>query len=237
MNSNGHFLFLFCITVDVYPMYFNSGIFIWWSHDSHPTVPHYIIQFWHNETNNPTIFAGEAIGTTVPLSDYASSEDVEPHFIRINVTTNAHPDSAADSISIVDPNGQLNVPPNADGRVHNETITEVRVPGNVTGILIPNTKRIVVRILIPIDGIIDQDTRYVQWRAVSHHHASRIHNSIAANESDIIFSSAYAHTHTGSTRKRQSTCIRYMWQKRNLVAPHSTPPTSQLHACEYAIRI
>lgn len=161
-------------------MYFSRGIFIWWLRESHPNVTSYTIQFWQNDTSNPTVFSDQVIGTTVPLSDYAASEDVEPNFVKINATTNIYSRSLADSIgdlSMVGPNGQLSLPSktatnidDSDRHVHNETITEVRVPGNVTGILIPNTKRIVVRVFIPIvyeNKEFYQDNRFVQWRLVS----------------------------------------------------------------------
>lgn len=50
----------------------------------------------------------------------------------------------------------------------NEVITEVRVNGNVTGILIPNIHRIVVRVIVKDrEGELGQDIRYVQWNTVS----------------------------------------------------------------------
>lgn len=156
-------------------MYFTSGIFIWWPHDNHPTVPWYTIQFWHNDTNNPTIFSDEAIGTTVALSDYAASEDVEMHFVKISAITNVHPYSQTTMAMNGDKANSI------AGHGLNETITEVRVAGNVTGILIPNTQRIVARVLIPImynGEPIYQDTRYVQWRAVCDTNFSLLHMNI-----------------------------------------------------------
>lgn len=49
-------------------------------------------------------------------------------------------------------------------------ITEVRLAGNVTGILIPNAKKIIVRVIVPImDGDIELpvDRTFIQWKTVS----------------------------------------------------------------------
>lgn len=60
-----------------------------------------------------------------------------------------------------------NIPTNKKGK--SEIITEVRVPGNVTGILIPNTENIDIRVVVAIrngDEELDQDLRYVKWETV-----------------------------------------------------------------------
>lgn len=57
-----------------------------------------------------------------------------------------------------------------DDTNRNETITELRVNRNVTGILIPNKTRAVVRVLAPVmdeHGELHQDTRYVEWKTVN----------------------------------------------------------------------
>ena len=56
------------------------------------------------------------------------------------------------------------------GTKPNVCITEIRVPGNVTGILIPNTNNITVRIYVPIDddGVeFKQDLSYLEWTTVN----------------------------------------------------------------------
>lgn len=121
------------------------------------------------------MFSEEAIGTTVPLNEYQANEDIEQHFVKISAKTNIYPKIETE---IAKKGGDADDAPTEAGttatdsgkRVQNETITEVRVPGNVTGILIPNTKRIVVRVLIPIifeNREFEQDLRYVQWKIVS----------------------------------------------------------------------
>lgn len=162
------------LSVEIYPMYFASGIFVWWPQEPKFNVTSYTIQFWHNDTTNPTIFSDQAIGTTVQLNEYEAIEDIEQHFVKISATTNIYPRIHADSISDMT---NENVPIANDrlhnknnGHLPNDTITEVRVPGNVTGILIPNTKRIVIRVLIPIifeNKEFYQDWHYVQWKVVS----------------------------------------------------------------------
>lgn len=49
------------------------------------------------------------------------------------------------------------------------TITELKIPGNVTGILIPNTNKVIVRVLATITEngqVIEQDNRFVQWKTI-----------------------------------------------------------------------
>lgn len=151
-------------------MYFASGIFVWWPQVPKFNVTSYTIQFWHNDTTNPTIFSEQAIGTTVQLSEYEAIEDIEQNFEKISATTNIYPRIQADLLSDMT-NDLLRKKQEGNIRhLQNETITEVRVGGNVTGILIPNTKRIVIRVLIPIlyeDKEFYQDLRYVQWKVVS----------------------------------------------------------------------
>ena len=51
----------------------------------------------------------------------------------------------------------------------NGTITEVRVPGNVSGILIPNSNFIIVRVLASTSANgepLDQDLRFLRWKTV-----------------------------------------------------------------------
>lgn len=148
-------------------MFLNSGIFIWWSQYQKLNVSFYTIQFWHNNTSNPTIFSDQIIGTTLPLDEYQASDDIEEQFEEIAATTNIYLTSSEEALHETH-NQYKSTIDSQDAQ--NETVTEVRVSGNVTGILIPNTKRIVVRVLIPImykGKEFHQNLKYVQWKAVS----------------------------------------------------------------------
>lgn len=164
------------LPVDINPVFLNSGIFIWWPQNLKLNVSSYTIQFWHNNTSNPTIFSDQVIGTTVPLDEYQANDDIEEQFEKIAATTNIY--SMTNQETLLGTQNKYKISskpaPNGDKIVSqdalNETVTEVRVSGNVTGILIPNTKRIVARVLIPImykDKEFHQDLTYVQWKAVS----------------------------------------------------------------------
>jgi hypothetical protein len=54
--------------------------------------------------------------------------------------------------------------------VMNSSITEVTVSGNVTGILIPNSAKVVVRVLAALvkrGAELDQDFKFLKWNSVS----------------------------------------------------------------------
>ena len=144
------------------------------------------IQFWHNGTSNWPILQNEVIGTTHTLDDYVTYTEVEPRLIKIDARTKVIRDKAksfeatekrkrrkrSQNIgsnpiqTISDGKTAVTVDTNSAGA----TITEVKVPGNVTGLLIPNTNRITVRILgsVQNDGEpLVQDLSYVQWKTVN----------------------------------------------------------------------
>ncbi|XP_038114256.1 uncharacterized protein LOC6044854 isoform X1 [Culex quinquefasciatus] len=58
-------------------------------------------------------------------------------------------------------------------RIRQVSISQIKVPGNVTGVLIPNTNKLVVRILgsVSPDGEpMVQDYRYIQWKTIDAAH-------------------------------------------------------------------
>lgn len=110
----------------------------------------YVIQFLHNDTMNPTIFSEHIVGTTKFINEIHNQRDIEGDLVKIAAKTNVYANATV-------------------GDIGNATITEIRVAGNVTGILIPNANRLVVRVLVPVfdeDGEVYQDMRYVEWRTV-----------------------------------------------------------------------
>lgn len=116
----------------------------------------YLIQFKSDET---TAFSDHVVGTIRNIDEFETWDDVSNDLTNIPATTNIYPnDEKIDSITQT-----------TDSDTNSSSITELRVNGNVTGILIPNTHEIVVRVLVPIvdeDGELSQDTRYVEWKKV-----------------------------------------------------------------------
>lgn len=134
----------------------SAGIFVWWPKMSHTTA--FVIQFQSNET---TAFS-DVVGTTRIIDEPTTWDDISGDLTNIPAVTNVYALSATD----VD---ATQISPQNDGTIGSKMITEVRVNGNITGILIPNTREIIVRVLVPIiddDGEFNQDVRYVEWKKV-----------------------------------------------------------------------
>lgn len=115
----------------------------------------YLIQFKSEET---TAFQ-DVIGTTRAIDEFETWDDISDYLVPIPATTNIHPNhESADDATKPNSNGNKSI-----------SIVEIRVGGNVSGILIPNKHEIVVRVLVPImDGNDElvQDMRYVEWKKV-----------------------------------------------------------------------
>lgn len=172
--------------MDIYSIVHATGIFIWWPTLHITDLSHLNIQFRYNDTSNPTKFSDQIIGTKDKLQELERWDDIQPKLIKIAAITNVYPEflgsrerryvlnnfkhfasSAASIPSYL--NDELRVFDTAKRSDRSEGITEVRVPGYVSGILIPNTQFIDVRVLVPImdrDGELYQDTTYVEWKTV-----------------------------------------------------------------------
>lgn len=136
--------------VPIYPLFCQNGLFIWWPKEEDVNATAYVIQFLHNDTTNPTVFSEHIVGTTKLINEIHNQHDIEGDLVKIAAKTNVYANATV-------------------GDIGNATITEIRVDGNVTGILIPNANRLVVRVLVPVfdeDGELFQDMRYVEWRTV-----------------------------------------------------------------------
>lgn len=144
-----------CSTQGLEPSFIKSsnGIFLWWPMPEVP-VTSFIIQFWYNGTSpksNQIILKNEAVCSFHPwIGPHILWTDVSNTLQKIPIVTRTHPS--------LDP-------------LENVTITEVRVPGNASGILIPNSEQIVVRILGTVQAngelMMDQDLKYLSWNTVS----------------------------------------------------------------------
>lgn len=142
----------------VYGIFSPNGIFIWWPKVDHVNVTSYLIQF---QSNDPTNFSDHVIGTTKEIDEFQTWNDISGHLTKVSAVTNVHPQSKNED----------ETSPGNETVTHQplKLITELRVNGDVTGILIPNTMEIIVRILVPIvdeDGELVQDTRFVEWKKV-----------------------------------------------------------------------
>lgn len=129
-----------CATQGIEPKFVKppTGIFLRW--DTPATdinVTGYTIQFQKNETSTPVSFKEEVIGTFDDFPPYISWEDIRDNLQKIPAKNNNQTDW-----------------------------TEVVVPGNVTGLYIPNTDEINVRILgtvLESGELFNQDIQYLSW--------------------------------------------------------------------------
>lgn len=168
----------------------STAIFIWWPTAANHNIRQFRIQFRLNDSTNPTKFSDQIIGTTEPIHEYADWSDIDPKLLKISAITNTFVQNITltgggdrqyrrakrilPKMASFQQSGHI---PTADTRnrviekrVVQSNITEVRVPGNVTGILIPNTSQIIVRIIVPLidenNEEFIQDYRYVEWKTV-----------------------------------------------------------------------
>lgn len=119
-------------------------------------VTSYLIQF---QSDDPINFTDHVIGTTRKIDEFHTWTDVAGHLTTISAVTN------------VQPQPEVNGSGSKTKSVARSTkqITELRVDGNVSGVLIPNTVEVVVRVLVPVideDGELIQDARFVEWKKV-----------------------------------------------------------------------
>lgn len=144
----------FSVTVSVHGIFSTNGIFVWWPKVDNATS--YLIQF---KSDEPTPFTN-VVGTNRTIDEFVTWKDIGD-LNPTQVTTNIHPyhedaDDASSTQSTSNANKTI-------------SIIELRVQGNVSGILIPNKSEIIVRILVPIideDGELIQDMKYVEWKKV-----------------------------------------------------------------------
>lgn len=195
-GSDGRHMFLSrlsdlteCATQGV-PVHFtvssSSSIFVWWTTDVKLTG--YVIQFWHNDTDNPIPFTENIVGTVVkfPNNDnYLTWSEIEPFLIKLPAVARlAHQEPLEmrrrrrevefeydddDAVEDDYSRTRLFARHAAMLSLGSSKVTEVKVSGNVTGILIPNTQKVIVRVLgsMEPDGEpLRQDLRYVPWKPV-----------------------------------------------------------------------
>lgn len=189
---DGNLIASFPFTVEIFSIFNETGIFIWWPKLFAPNLSHLNIQFRYNDTTNPTTFSDKIIGTKARLNEVERWDDIHPKLTSIPAITNVYPEfhdrprdkrfvpnnfnnfkqfassSAAASMPLY-MNDELKKVDTTKQSDKSEGITEVRVSGQVSGILIPNASFIDVRVLVPVmdtDGELYQDNNYVQWKTV-----------------------------------------------------------------------
>lgn len=144
-------------------MFPSNGIFIWWPKVYNGNVTSFVIQF---QSDDITSFSDHIIGTTRTIDEFQNWDDISSGLTNIPATTNIHSytdDRIHDELTQSTPTKKKTSP---------KMITELRVNGNVSGILIPNTHEIVVRVLVPIiddEGELNQDVTHVEWKKVRIH--------------------------------------------------------------------
>lgn len=156
------------------------GIFVWWSNIGHANISQFIVQF--RQIDTPKIgFSSEIVGTTHLIENKnILYEDIQDKLEKVAATTNVYSQSFGDAVDMASGRrirSPLQTkrfqPLSHNGKVRQttkqEVITEVRVSGNVTGILIPNTSRIDIRVIVGIHNgqeEFEQDIHYVEWETV-----------------------------------------------------------------------
>lgn len=168
---------------------FPDHIFLWWPHHQQhrksnysTVVDYYLVQLWNNETlDNPSLFATEVIGTTATLDEYKTWDEIEKMLVKVPVQAKF----INSTYAMGTPESFVGMPQKesvavAPGETRKKSlmrrqmtrthfnVTEIRLAGNVTGLLIPNTKRVIARVIGVKEGevVVDQDLQYVQWKTV-----------------------------------------------------------------------
>lgn len=157
------------------------------------------IQFWNNNSKNALMFPDAIVGTTHPIDlQRTTKANINAWLFKmpvLNRTISANEEGVADEVrsrrSINGgggtEGGKQNFKNIKKSEKHDKDfmdgggaiITEVRVPGNVTGMLISNVQNIKVRVLIITEENENmfQDLRYVEWESVSFKFFFKLANS------------------------------------------------------------
>ncbi|XP_062535649.1 uncharacterized protein LOC134204852 isoform X2 [Armigeres subalbatus] len=179
--------------VPVLSIFFSNGIFIWWPRFSGVEPTAYTIQLKHNDTTALPFDALQINGTTQILDDYITHEEVEPLLTKIPITVRETRENVLDESSdkkrrkrrrrafdsltgtqldLESADASVGVAGHHDKheiKYRQVLVTQLKVPGNVTGVFIPNTKNVNVRILgsTAEDGEpMVQDLHYIQWKTI-----------------------------------------------------------------------
>ncbi|XP_063704517.1 uncharacterized protein LOC134833940 [Culicoides brevitarsis] len=157
-----------------------NSIFIWWADTLKLNLTSMVIQFLHNDTMDQPTFKHEIIGTYANFggsNNYLTYSEFGPSLEKIPIESdekvrrkrflwNNDDEHESDLYMKISRLATRNaIYPNSN----EGTISEVKVFGNVTGILIPNSQRIIVRVLgstEPDGSLFPQDLKFVPWTTV-----------------------------------------------------------------------
>ncbi|CAD7084112.1 unnamed protein product [Hermetia illucens] len=169
-------------------VFLQTGIFIFWTPMDAVKAKYFRIQFWNNNSKNALMFPDAIVGTTHPIDlQRTTKANINAWLFKmpvLNRTISANEEGVADEVrsrrSINGgggtEGGKQNFKNIKKSEKHDKDfmdgggaiITEVRVPGNVTGMLISNVQNIKVRVLIITEENENmfQDLRYVEWESI-----------------------------------------------------------------------
>lgn len=155
---------------------FPDHVFLWWpptngKNNYTAPVDHYLIQLWGNDTrtsDNNWSMDGDVTGTNGQLDEYKTWNEIDQMLHKIpaemSVINTSYVVDGAESFLKQSIDGKRRKP---SIRFH-FNVTQIKVPRNVSGILIPNTKRVWARVIGVRAGevIPDEELQYVQWKKV-----------------------------------------------------------------------
>lgn len=124
---------------------------------------YFIIQLRQDNTTKPIIFHDNIIGTCITINEDNITE-IQSNLIKINIKSDINVTNQTSTSMI---------------------ITQIKVPGNVTGILIPNAMKLMVRVLGSLSAtfnVLQQDLKYINWTTFD----ESIRNMLPPSEMKLI---------------------------------------------------
>lgn len=187
IGENSLKLTFYSHTVSVSYVSSQDGIFVWWHPPTTVNVSSYLLQIDSGDDETSIKFADQVVGSSKIFDEkYINWNEVNSSLYAFNITSRII--EAKDTIrrqkrfvSLYNNQQSLSVSnENKRNRKHkgirdvsNREITELKLPGNVTGVLIPNTSKLNVRLLVQVnededeDELINQNLDYMEWTTVS----------------------------------------------------------------------
>uniref|UniRef100_A0A336MHG5 CSON015462 protein n=1 Tax=Culicoides sonorensis TaxID=179676 RepID=A0A336MHG5_CULSO len=159
----------------------SNNIFVWWADTNKLNLSAIYVQFLHNDTMNSPLFSTEIIGTYIHFegsNNYLTHAEFSYGLVKLPAeTTTIQPSYTSGNrrkrfgMDYEDNSRYMKMSKlstrNAIFPHYNEgTISQVKVTGNVTGILIPNPQNLIIRVLgstEPDGSLFPQDLKYVPW--------------------------------------------------------------------------
>lgn len=155
---------------------FPDDVFLWWSkvnsHNQRKSnysveLDYYLVQLI--SFGSTAHLPSEMLGATAALDEYKTWDEIQGMLVKIpfraTLINSTYVVGTPETFALSQLDAAKTLQPVT--RVH-YNVTEFRVAGNVTGLLIPNTKRVLVRVIGVKSGevVADADLKYVQWKSV-----------------------------------------------------------------------